>query len=81
METQSKIIIVRSGSKAVIQRNCPKSPLPGVFCCKTMTTPMVAQLMNRDRYTGKLFLLGMASGRIIVAENWSEISFTTVSGS
>jgi hypothetical protein len=45
-----------------------------------MTTPMVAQLMNRDRYTGKLFLLGMASGRIIVAENWSEISFTTVSG-
>ena len=44
-----------------------------------MTTPMVAQLMNRDRYTGKLFLLGMASGRIFVAENWSEISFTTVS--
>ena len=41
---------------------------------------MVAQLLNRDRYTGKLFLLGMASGRIIVAENWSEISFTTVSG-
>jgi hypothetical protein len=44
-----------------------------------MTTPMEAQLMNRDRYTGKLFLLGMASGRIFVAENWSEISFATVS--
>ena len=55
-------------------------PLLRLCCCKTMTTPMVAQLMNRDRYTGKLFLLGMASGRIIVAENWSEISFTTVSG-